>query len=329
MFGISVVGLKNIQLEGVLHDEATSTGVIEGDDTTLILNCLLCGKESANGYKFADGAFGTVQDNRVKELYENVPVFLNHGDRKRHPLDREVEGLAGKIINARLDDQGRPRGDIETAYGIRGDYLRKLVRGGFKRIGLSHTGTYRRGGKGRENVIERIEDVFSVDAVLSPATTRSFHESTNTQEQEEMEEKIKELEIKLAAAVERAEKAEKSLVTFSAESAAEIDKLKKENSELLAENTAFKAEKAAAEAKAAVLAALKDAGIDAESLKPVVLETFCEAAEDRRKALIEAYAEGQQVKEGSKGEVQGAKERKGIKTESWDVKKALEGDIFE
>jgi len=209
-----------------LCDESTGTGVLSGDGT-LIQNCLLCGKESRNGYAFGKTAFGDAQ--RVQTLYEGRLVFVDHAEKGKHPLQRRVEEAAGKVTNVRFDAEGRPRGDIETAYAPQGGLLRDLVRGGFENIGLSHTAQYRFGSD--KKTVEQVTEVFSVDVVVAPATVKGFREQAERDRPSQEKSKPAKFDVKKALAEWESEKdadtRSKVLTDYLAEQSATVDEIQR------------------------------------------------------------------------------------------------------
>lgn len=327
--------LHDIRLEGVLCDEATGTGVLSGDGT-LIQNCLLCGKESLNGYKFSPTSFGTANDDKVQKLYEGKLVFIDHTEPGKHPLNRKVKEFAGKVTNVRFDAEGRPRGDIETAYAPNGGLLRDLVKGGFKNVGLSHTAQYRFNKD--KTVVESIENVFSVDCVIQPATTKSFHEhvldDSDTPSKEsvleveklmaqllEAQTALKSAEEKVKAADQRATEAENRLATVKTELETVSGELK-----------GLKDEKEARESHDSLIKLLNDKGIntaDSDICPESFIKTLLATAGDARDLLIEMKVAA--IEAGKKISTEGTiKERKDTKVnkEGFDVKKALEAKDY-
>jgi hypothetical protein len=108
-------------------------------------------------------------------LYEHKPVFLDHAADRLKPQSRSTRDLVGTIIQPRFVD-GRIRGDIRVLDTESGRTFLALVEGDSPGIGMSHVVLARRSAEG--TIVEAIEDVISVDAVVGPATTSTFREST-------------------------------------------------------------------------------------------------------------------------------------------------------
>ncbi|WP_145034143.1 hypothetical protein [Caulifigura coniformis] len=162
--------------------EATIDG--EGRKAEAIRNCLLCGLTSKNGRTIPAPAFGGA--GRAKSLYEGVHVYLNHDIEAG--ISRRVQELAGIVENVRLDSLGRPRGDIRLNENKAGDELRQLAafaakaeKAGspLKHVGMSHVARYTFSALDR-TVVQSVDEVFSVDVVIRPATTKSFSESNHS-----------------------------------------------------------------------------------------------------------------------------------------------------
>lgn len=301
----------------------------------MIKNCLLCGKESLNGYKFSQNAFGAKDNDKVKKLYEGKLVFINHTERGKHPLQRGVEEFAGEVTNARFDAEGRPRGDIETADAPKGELLRTLAKRKYKQIGLSHSAQYRF-SKDRTQV-ESIEDVYSVDVVVNPATTKSFWENVQTPEESKTlavekenenleklvkaQEEIKSLNAKIEAAEKRATEAENKVATFKTQ-------LETVQTEL----SGLKAEKEAVEKRESLIKTLKEKGIktdDADICPEHFIEALLVCNETVREGLIKDKLAAIEAGKAKPGSTVVTKERKaGGNNEAFDPKKVLEGNIF-
>ena len=147
----------------------------------VIRELLLCGRKSLNNREFAVGAWGDSE--RVKLLYGNSPVFLDHDP---DGPSRKVRSLAGIVTNARLDQSGLPRGDIILSQNAAGqEFLStfKLAKSAeksgaaLKGIGMSHVAEYVFDGLDRTKVL-KVQRVHSCDLVVGPATTRSLFESS-------------------------------------------------------------------------------------------------------------------------------------------------------
>lgn len=135
----------------------------------LVSNVALTGAKSRNGYEYTDAAL-----HDAVSLYENKPVFLDHATDGRRPQSRSTRDLVGSIINPRFE-RGRIRGDIRVLDTESGRTFLTLAEDETPHVGMSHVVMAVRSRNGKS--VERIEEVISVDAVVFPATTETFHES--------------------------------------------------------------------------------------------------------------------------------------------------------
>lgn len=168
--------------DGFFAEATTEATAEEGRRAETIKNLILCGLTSKNGRTIPAAAFGGAE--RAKTLYQGVHVYLNH-DIENGP-SRKVQELAGIVENVTVDSLGRPRGDIRLNGNKAGDELRELfqfaqkaVKHGarLKDVGMSHVARYTFTSYDR-SVVQSVDEVFSVDVVIRPATTKSFSEGT-------------------------------------------------------------------------------------------------------------------------------------------------------
>jgi hypothetical protein len=176
-------------------------------ESRLIENISLLGSASKNGYRYAESAMrGAVG------LYEGVHVYLDHA-KKGEP--RKTRDLAGVVESPRFEEAGadgvvRIRGNVRALRNEAGNTLLSLAEAKAKKVGMSHVaeGTKSKDGK----VVERIDAVASVDAVLNPATTSSFSEQESVMDLKSLREAhpdlVRQIEESAAtAALELAEEA--------------------------------------------------------------------------------------------------------------------------
>lgn len=135
----------------------------------LVRNVALTGCESRNGYRYSESAL-----REAVGLYDRKPVFLDHAEDRSRPLERSTRDLVGTVVEPRFEE-GRIRADVQVLDTESGRTFLALVEGETPGIGMSQVVLARRSTDGK--VIEQIEDVVSVDAVINPATTRTFRES--------------------------------------------------------------------------------------------------------------------------------------------------------
>ncbi len=137
----------------------------------LVKNVALTGEQSKNGYTYSESSLKS-----AVPLYDAKPVFLDHARDRTRPHDRSTRDLVGSITNPRYD-QGRIRGDIHVLETDSGKTFLKLLEMDTPGIGMSHVVKAKRSLDG--TVVDEIVDVISVDAVVNPATTKTFSESTS------------------------------------------------------------------------------------------------------------------------------------------------------
>lgn len=137
----------------------------------LVRNIALAGLDSRNGYRYAEPAL-----RQAVPLYDGKPVFLDHAVHLLRPQDRSTRDLVGSIIHPRFE-QGRVRGDIQTLDTEAGRTFLALAASDTPAVGMSHVVLARRNRDG--TLVEQIDEVISVDAVVFPATTANFREQTS------------------------------------------------------------------------------------------------------------------------------------------------------
>ena len=141
----------------------------------LVRNVALAGPASRNGYRYSETSLQA-----AVPLYENKPVFLDHAANRQRPLDRGTRDLVGTIINCQFVD-GRIRGDIRVLQTESGETFLNLVQSDAPGVGMSHVVLARRSADGKS--VEEISEVLSVDVVINPATTQTFRESLDPENQ--------------------------------------------------------------------------------------------------------------------------------------------------
>lgn len=291
----------------LLHEDAVH-GFAEStfdEAASTLRNVVLAGTESKNGYRYTEAAF-----RNALKLYEGRPVFLDHGA-KASPFDRSIRDLAGNIASARFEG-GRLRGDIRLTESEAGKTLAHLAKAQFKDVGMSHVVDGRKSRDGK--LVESIEEVVSVDAVVFPATTKSFAEQrgegrmadTENKLVEKLEEQVDTLrksEIDLTSKLNESEKAAKVVAEKLATAETANAALVKERDELKSKVDAFETKIKLAERRDAIAKSLEKAGLDAAD-KTVVSESFVadlmaldddkarEARIKDRKELVAAAAKG-------------------------------------
>jgi len=146
--------------------------VVVDEGRRLVRNIALSGLQSVNGYRYSEQAL-----REAAPLYKNKPVFLDHARNTARPFERSTRDLVGSVVNPRFEN-GRLRGDIQTLDTEAGRTFIALAESKNPAVGMSHVVLARRNADG--NIVEKIEQVVSVDAVMFPATSSTFHEQQQT-----------------------------------------------------------------------------------------------------------------------------------------------------
>lgn len=162
--------MQATQLSERLSDWNTALSV--DSKSRIVGNVALTGSDSRNGYRYSESA---LRD--ALPLYDHKPVFLDHANDRSRPRDRSTRDLVGSITNPRFES-GRIRGDIHVLDTESGRTFLTLAASNAPGVGMSHVVLARRSHDGA--TVESIDDVVSVDAVINPATTTTFQESTNS-----------------------------------------------------------------------------------------------------------------------------------------------------
>lgn len=111
------------------------------------------------------------------QMYKDRPVYLDHD--VDNPQSRSVRDLAATIESVAIKN-GKPYGVLRTANTEAGRTLLELVKFAPAECGLSHSAMCTP-SRNDENIIESVDEVISVDAVMSPATVGNFSENTQSQ----------------------------------------------------------------------------------------------------------------------------------------------------
>lgn len=159
------------QLVEHVHDWRTSEMQCDAA-ARVVRNIALTGAQSRNGYRYSEQAL-----REAVLLYENKPVFLDHAANLARPFERSTRDLVGTIVNPRFEN-GRIRGDVQTLCTEAGSTFLALAESSAAAVGMSHVVLVQRGSDG--TVVEKIQEVVSVDAVVFPATNATFSESLRT-----------------------------------------------------------------------------------------------------------------------------------------------------
>ncbi len=166
------------QLTETIDDWQAPEAIID-ETRRLIRNVALAGQASRNGYRYSEQAL-----RNAATLYLNRPVFLDHAANQSRPFERSARDLVGSIVEPRFDD-GRIRGDIQVVDTEAGRTFLALAAANAPSVGMSHVVLVRRNSQG--DVVEQIQEVVSVDAVVFPATTTSLKENQHEPDASDIE----------------------------------------------------------------------------------------------------------------------------------------------
>jgi len=137
----------------------------------LVKNVALTGTESVNGYRYSEAAL-----REAIPHYDGKPVFLDHARNLAKPFERSTRDLVGTVVNPRFET-GRVRGDIQTLDTEAGRTFVALAESKSPAVGMSHVVLARRNAE--QTIVEKIEQVVSIDAVIFPATAATFREQAD------------------------------------------------------------------------------------------------------------------------------------------------------
>ncbi len=147
------------------RDEGLQVDAVE----RVVRNVVLSGAVSKNGHRYTPEAL-----QQAAVLYARKPVFLDHAPNAARPFERSTRDLVGTILEARFEE-GRVRGDIQVLDTEAGRTFLALIEARQPAVGMSHVVLAQRGAN--PQIVEKIHDVVSVDAVVFPATTQGLRES--------------------------------------------------------------------------------------------------------------------------------------------------------
>lgn len=273
-------------------------------ENLLIKNVPLCGNKSGNGYSIPPEAFRS--ESHVKKIYEGKHVYLDHNfderGRLRSPHTRSIRDLAGTVESARFDGK-RPRGDIRCTHTEAGRFLFGLAQSKVNNVGMSHVAAYE--WNSDRSSVNLVKEIGSVDAVINPATTKTFAESRRKDQMDPNDKLIENLESKntelsgkntdlksendkLKAKVQELESQIKSLKE-------EVEKSAESSKELKAKVDEFETKEAIAARRTSVVESLKKNELDPEDevqVSKIFFETLMDISDDeKRNAMIADRAE--------------------------------------
>ena len=138
----------------------------------MIKNVVLLGPVSKHGYTYKQEAM-----RKALPMYEGVRCFINHPTKEEERNgSRDVMQLAGAFESVRHED-GKIKGNIrllDDAYGLKfWNIAHKMP----NVASCSHVANGKLVTEGKEQFVEEIESVYSVDLVVKGATTETVFES--------------------------------------------------------------------------------------------------------------------------------------------------------
>jgi hypothetical protein len=145
--------------------------------TRVVTDVVLSGPVSRNGHRYTAEALAA-----AAPLYDRKPVFLDHAPNLTRPFERSMRDLVGTVLQPRFEAE-RVRGDIQVLDTEAGRTFLALIDSGNPAVGMSHVVLAQRGRD--PQIVERIHDVVSVDAVVFPATTHGLRESAELRDLEQ------------------------------------------------------------------------------------------------------------------------------------------------
>jgi len=285
--------------EQFIEFESFAGQSIQAPESGIITGIKLAGFSSRNGYTYTREAF-----EKAIQLYEGKPVFLDHSANRTNPRDRSVRDLAGTVKNPRLNENG-VFGDVDLFDNEAGRTLREIIRKNNTQAGMSQTVLALRDRARGE--VSKIEDVISVDAVVYPATTNTFTESSGgggmdaTQEEPPAtpplsESKGSTMDLSKLTLEQIRESRPDLIKAISEEqtSATELETLRNQLTEATKKVEAFELKERQTQLVETIRTELTDAGLDCNDAK-AVSEAFmaqllkCDTPEER-KALMDDRA---------------------------------------
>lgn len=170
----------SIRLAEKSFDDPQRGRVVVDRSLRQVCNVAIAGSVSRNGYRYSAESL-----RRAVPLYIGRPVFLDHGVDPETPQARSTRDLVGTVESVRFEETGGAddrsggliRGDIRVLDTESGRTFLTLCESDEPGVGMSHVVLARRSRDG--TLVEKIEKVVSVDAVMFPATTTRLSEQSS------------------------------------------------------------------------------------------------------------------------------------------------------
>lgn len=157
-----------------LRERATPAASPKVDpESGMLLGCLLCGLTSRNGRDYTEAL------ETAAPLYDGVKVYAGHPRRDAMDEDRQLRDWVGIVQAARFVPGRGIVGDVRLRKA--GPLFAEIIEAAqdfSTDVGFSHVADGDTRLDGDREIVEEIREVFSVDLVTNPATTRGMYEST-------------------------------------------------------------------------------------------------------------------------------------------------------
>jgi len=293
------------------------------DDKPVIRGVVLLGAESRNNRIYTPECM-----KKAVGLYENVQGFVNHPTKAEEKEGiRDVMKLAGKYVNVRYEG-GKVRGDF---HGLGGDVVAKkfvAVAESMPEIaGLSHCASGQIRKEGKVEIVENIDEVYSVDLVANPATTNGMFENENP---EEGEQSMDYKDVTMVGLKEsRTDLVEKLIYEGKASRDDEIKKLTEENDALKAKVDEMQVSEALRAKEAIVDKALDDSELPKEAKTDIFREQLLKIevkdGEKLEEKIDELIADRMTVLSGEKGVKNNVEKKREVKEGKQDAATVARG----
>jgi hypothetical protein len=133
------------------------------------------GESSRNKRRYAKDAM-----REAVSKYDGVKSYVDHPDRERLSEDRKFSAWSGVFKNPRYVEGKGIYADLHLRQ--KGDYFEGIIEAAQKfptAVGFSHVAEGESHLDGETEIVESIREVFSVDLVTDPATTKGMYESVH------------------------------------------------------------------------------------------------------------------------------------------------------
>jgi len=297
---------KELMMKGILR-ERTHPTALPGDikidkENKMIRGIALINSRAQNGRRWygADILRGAVS------MFEGAKSYIDHPKDGEETEIRSIGELLGRVVNVRAENTGenaaRLRADLQVFPKV-GEWIFETAEQFPDMVGMSINAFGKLKRKDGKEIVESIDGVHSVDLVTDMGATVSMFESQENEspenEDEQIMEKIKELEAQLAALNEK------------------ITNLEKENGDLKEEKAKLIQERDAKEKEILITTILDEQDIPKGARTDAVMDAI-RALEGKEK--IQAFAESLKKISKSDEEIPNQEEGGGGMKESADKK---------